>query len=168
MTDCGREADVFEALTSSRWPDACSPDLSAHVVACQGCADLVRVVLALGEDQAAAARTAPVPSAPIVWWRAQMRARREAAEAANRPITVVQGIALASAIAILLASAGAALAFFEGTLPAFQNVVDTVKTFVPAASAEPLLTPHTLAIATLIAIWLIGAPLVAYLACSDD
>jgi hypothetical protein len=168
VTDCGREEEVFEALTSARWPDACSRDLSTHVAACPACADLVQVVLALTADQAAAVPTAPVPSSAVVWWRAQMRARQEAAQAASRPITVVQGIALASAIALLLATAGAALAFFKGTVPTIQTMVETARTFVPASSTEPLLTPHTVAIALLIAIWLLAAPLVAYLACADD
>jgi len=167
-TDCGGEVELLEALTSGRWPDACTPELREHVTTCQSCADLVEVVLALTRDHADLARTAPVPSPAIVWWRAQMRARREAAEAASRPITVVQGLALASAIAVLLATAGAAFAFFEGTLPTMQSLLETAKTFVPASSTEPLLTPHTVTIAMLIAAWVIAVPLVAYFACADD
>ena len=57
--------------------------------------------------EAAFARTeAAPPSSAIVWWRAQMRARQEAALAAERPITIVHGLAIA-------AGAGLALSFIR-------------------------------------------------------
>ena len=48
---------------------------------------------------------AHLPSASHIWWRAQVRARLEAVEEAERPITVAQALA-AVALAALAASAG--------------------------------------------------------------
>ena len=45
---------------------------------------------------------AALPDPGIVWWRAQLRARREAAVAAGRPITGVQVLAAACALAVLV------------------------------------------------------------------
>ena len=44
-----------------------------------------------------------MPASGMVWWRAQMRARREAARTAARPITVVQLIAGLAAAALVIA-----------------------------------------------------------------
>ena len=46
---------------------------------------------------------ANVPSAGQVWWRAQMRARAEAAEAAARPLFVAQAVACAAVVGVLVA-----------------------------------------------------------------
>lgn len=57
--------------------------------------------------EAAMARTeAAPPSSAIVWWRAQMRARQEAAQAAERPITIVHGLAIASGAGLMLGLLG--------------------------------------------------------------
>ena len=48
-----------------------------------------------------------MPSAGAVWWRATIRARAEAARAAGQPITLLQGIAAATAVGLFVALAGA-------------------------------------------------------------
>ena len=59
---------------------------------------------------------AVVPDSGRVWWLAQMRARREAAHAAGRPITAAQVIALACAMGLLGACFGATSAWFQSAL----------------------------------------------------
>lgn len=49
---------------------------------------------------------ARVPTAEIVWWRAQMRAREEAARAAARPILFTQALAVAALIGLLVSVVG--------------------------------------------------------------
>jgi hypothetical protein len=128
FAECPREQEVIDALTTMQWPERCGDELRAHVAACQGCTDIVGTVSTLSDAWTDARADAHVPASGMVWWRAQMRARREAARAAARPITVVQGIAglaglvlLASALAFLspwvAASFAAALSMFSISLP---------------------------------------------------
>ena len=71
---------------------------------------------AIAAEAAAARREAAPPSSAIVWWRAQMRARQEAAQAVERPLTIVHAVAIACGIGLLLSVAGIALALVKGTL----------------------------------------------------
>ena len=56
------------------------------------------VAEAIAAEAAQARREAAPPSSAIVWWRAQMRARQEAAQAAGRPITIVASIAVIGSV----------------------------------------------------------------------
>ena len=105
-TWCPREAELWEAITAGRWPDATNTDLWAHVNACATCRDVALVSSSLSTEASAARREAAPPSSAIVWWRAQMRAKQEAALAAERPITIVQGLAAAIALGLGVALAG--------------------------------------------------------------
>jgi uncharacterized membrane protein YdbT with pleckstrin-like domain len=69
--------------------------------------DDVMLAEALRADYLEACRTAPVPSAGLVWWRASLRARADAARNAERSLTVVHG-----AIGVTLAGAVCAAAGF--------------------------------------------------------
>lgn len=59
--------------------------------------------------------TAEPPSSARVWWRAQMRARQEAAQAASRPLTIVHAIAIACAAGLLGGVGTIAIAWLRGT-----------------------------------------------------
>jgi hypothetical protein len=102
-TECSREQDVVDAVSSGRWPERCDEDLRAHVAACAICAEVATVALALQTDHEAAWRDARVPPSGRVWWRAEMRARQEAARKAAQPITLVFGVAAACAVGVVVA-----------------------------------------------------------------
>jgi hypothetical protein len=51
-------------------------------------------------------RHARVPTPEIVWWRAQMRARQEAARQEARPILLSQALAVAALIGLLVSVIG--------------------------------------------------------------
>jgi hypothetical protein len=51
-------------------------------------------------------RQARVPTPEIVWWRAQMRAREDAARAAARPIVFGQALAVAALLGLLVSAVG--------------------------------------------------------------
>jgi hypothetical protein len=68
------------------------------------------VAEAIAAEAALARSEAAPPSSAIVWWRAQMRARQEAALAAGRPITIVHALAIAAGAGLMLSVAGYALA----------------------------------------------------------
>jgi len=102
---CEREPDLVEALTSGRWPDACGEDLCRHAAACPVCAEVVLVAQALEQESTQARMEVALPTAGLVWWKAQMRARREAIDRAAQPIAIVEGLAWVSAAVCLLGTA---------------------------------------------------------------
>ena len=75
MTSCHREADLLEVIADrgAAWRNAANPDLVMHVGSCALCRDLADVAGALHEDQARLIQGASVPSAGLVWWRANIR-----------------------------------------------------------------------------------------------
>ncbi len=152
--ECKFEAEVLAAVVQSRWPDRADADLRAHVSICPICAEVAAVAGAIDEANERMRPEAVVPPAGRVWWQAQIRARREAAEAAGRPITAAQVIALAVAAGLLGACFGASSAWF-------QSVLREIMAFVPAAAA--LATEHLVWIAAMGAA-LLAAPTAVYLA----
>lgn len=88
--DCPREPDLIDVLTTGRWPDRCDDDLRRHVTSCEGCQDMVAILEPIGDAWTLTRADAHIPASGMVWWRAQMRARQEAARAAERPVTVAQ------------------------------------------------------------------------------
>jgi hypothetical protein len=102
MTPCRYEADVLAAVADGSW-DHAPEALKTHVTTCRTCSDLALVSQLLKTDHAAMVAEANVPSAGQVWWRAQVRARAEAAEAAARPLFVAQALACAAVVGLLVA-----------------------------------------------------------------
>src|SRR4030095_2380981 len=74
-----------------------------HIAQCTICADVLEVALALHEDRASAHVQAQIPSADLMWWRAEIRARQEAVRKASRPISFVAAFGAASAIGVVVA-----------------------------------------------------------------
>jgi hypothetical protein len=111
---------------------------------------------------------ARVPSAAHVWWRAQMRARQEAAAAAARPIAVAQGVAAASAAGL----AAAAIAFGWAawswpdwlTTAAFSQFAESHAGDWMAIAAR---APEVALAVTSVAAGLVLMPLAVYLVLSD-
>jgi hypothetical protein len=67
--------------------------------------------------EASAARTeATPPSGAIVWWRAQMRARQEAAQLADKPIAIVHAVAIACGVGLALSLLGIVIAAVRGSV----------------------------------------------------
>jgi len=93
VTECPREGDAFEAVAFGRWPAHVTRELLAHVAGCPICRDVVDVAAPLQDDRRLLMRAIDPPGAGIVWWRATIRARAEAAHTAMQPITVLQGVA---------------------------------------------------------------------------
>ena len=137
----------------------------AFVTDCPSCAEIAAIAQAFTDDRNALLREAQVPSSAIVWWRAQMRSRREAAEAAAQPITWIQGIALACAAGILIALVG----FFA---PTFMKALEwAMGTTLPAPSfslpsvalpEEPLTNPIVIALVAELGLSAIVLPVVLY------
>jgi hypothetical protein len=73
------------------------------------------VAEAIAAEAALARAEAAPPSSAIVWWRAQMRARQEAALAADRPIRIVHALAIACGAGLALSLIGTAVAGVRGS-----------------------------------------------------
>ena len=99
--ECKYETDVLDAVASGRWPDRLEPELRDHSASCSICREVAMVSSVYRDDYATAMEHAHVPSAGLVWWKAELRARREAVRVASRPITLVTGIAGVGAVVVL-------------------------------------------------------------------
>ena len=95
--ECPREAELLDSLHNC-WPEGCPDGLCSHAEACAACGSLLEVALALRGEHAESVHEASVPSSAVMWWRLQMRARREATVRAFQPIAVVQAVTLACAV----------------------------------------------------------------------
>ena len=158
-TECLREQDVMDAVASGRWPERSDADLRHHVEGCNICQDVAAVFSALSTERDEAWEAVSVPASSVVWWRAQIRAREEAARAAERPIAVTQGIAVACLVAAAVVliplawpsmkySAAAVTGAIEWIMPraaavsnAFALVTGTALPILPFAAASLLLAP---------------------------
>jgi predicted anti-sigma-YlaC factor YlaD len=103
MTDCPLDRDVLGAVMSGHWLDESSSELRAHAEDCPVCRETAAMSSLLGIERDAAMLEADPPSAGQVWWRAQMRARAEAAHTAERPLLIAQGLGAACILGIVAA-----------------------------------------------------------------
>ena len=74
------------------------------------------VAEAIAAEASIATSEAQPPSSAIVWWRAQMRARQEAAQLVERPLTIVHALAISCGIGVLAALVGTTIAGVKGSL----------------------------------------------------
>jgi hypothetical protein len=107
---CEHEREVADLLHHGFWPDACPPELRAHVETCKICSDLLLVTQTFQRDRKLAAEIPVLESAGALWWRAQLRRRSAAIETMTRPILGAQMFAFVIAFvvtaAILVGEAG--------------------------------------------------------------
>lgn len=163
---CEHEGAVLAQMMDAPWSDA-PRELQAHVARCDTCRDLLDVASALREDHAQALLQVHVPSAGQVWWRAELRARQDAAARAARPITLAAGVAAACFVGVL-ASVGGALSWWvlgwarqQELIAVLLASVETVGDIVPGAGAW-------LALLLVLGLGLLAAPLAVYFAVHDE
>ena len=174
--ECEMEAEVLAAIAESRWPDAkmdptpnttLGADLQAHAAQCPICADVVAVagaILSVRQDLRSAA---DVPDASRIWWQAQLRARREAAVTAGRPITAAQLIAFGCAVGLLGACFGATSEWFQAGLKWVAARIAALHQGELIPSVTALLTEHFAIALTITAAFLL-IPAALYLAVGRD
>jgi hypothetical protein len=170
FVECTREQEVLDALTADCAVDQWGEDLRRHVDACGVCRDIVAVALPLLAEHHAAVDDGHPPSSGIVWWRATMRARQEAAQAATRPITVVQRVALASGVALftlMLSAAAPTLSGWFGGLSAFGSIGEVTLPQVDLSSLMPSTGTGLLLVGACLVCLLLG-PLAVYFATDDE
>jgi hypothetical protein len=119
--DCPREDDVLLMVSTGRWPSGAPAELREHATDCQVCAELGAAAAAIGVEAAGPAPA--LPTAGTVWWRAQLRARQDAAAKVARPITAAQMLALAALVGAAGAVFGATTEWFQRSLRSVGRVV---------------------------------------------
>ena len=152
--ECEREQEILDAVAAGRWPHGGVNELQLHTSACASCRDLVTVALAIASDHAIAARNAHVPTSGVAWWRAQRRAREEAARKATRAVTAVQAASVAIGIVAAIAVVSA-MSVPSDLWSAFLSSVQTV-------------TPWWIPFGVALTAWLVLAPVALYFAVADD
>ena len=164
--ECEFEADVLSAVLQSRWPERAEDGLREHVKTCAICSDVAAVA---GAIECAREDTAPraLPESGLVWWKAQMRARREALETVARPITAIQVAAFACALVLMGACIGATSNWFQSGLKwvSAELAGFDLNTFIPYAAA--LISGHVLLALCMVAMVFL-VPVAVYLAIGKD
>ena len=97
---CQREPELLAALTSSELSD----ELRAHVETCPECHEAEQVwtyLASLGAEH----DTAPLPSPGLIWWRAQLAAKRKQAEESVAAIKLANKTAVALTLALICLAA---------------------------------------------------------------
>jgi hypothetical protein len=164
---CQHEQDLLDAIATRRWPSRADRTLVDHVAACRLCADVAEVALAFLDDRDRGSAEPSVPPASLVWWKAQVRAREEAARLAARPILLIQIVATVCAAAASLALAPAASSWMRELLATFGATgwsalpPDLSVSWILGAAAYvtlPLLA---------VGVWIVVAPVVVYLALDE-
>ncbi len=166
--ECAREEEVVGAVLGQRWPEACDEELQVHVTACAVCSDVVIIASMLREDRELARRHVQVPAAGQVWWRAAVRARLEGAQAAQRPMTWLHGIAGACAAGLFVTAMSTAWPSVQraaGWMGAQDwSVPGGMELATLAGSAVQRGLPFVVAAA----IGIVLTPIALYFALSDD
>ena len=156
--DCIHEQHVVEAVCSGLWPDRCDDDLRTHVSECEVCRDVVAVAQTLRSDSDVALQNVQVPSAGLVWWRSELRARREAVRSAERPIGLVHAFAGACAVGVLFA-------LISRMSPWFGQVLSSAAGLYEVSA---VIFQQHLPLVLLVGVLLVLAPVALYFVFSDE
>lgn len=159
--ECPREQEVIEAVTARRLGD----ELRMHVERCALCRDTADVARAMFDEQDDTWTEAVVPAADVVWLRAQMRARAEAARFASRPVVVVQAIGIACAAGAVAGVIGTIAWWLRSWATWLSSAATVVAT---AQSSLDMAALATRGILLALGVWLVLAPVAVYLAATDD
>jgi hypothetical protein len=167
IAECARETEIVEAVGFGRWPEHC-PELVAHAASCEVCRDLVEVARALHGERDALCREAQPPAAGMVWWRATIRARAEAARTVTQPMSVFQGIAGACIVGAAAGLTSAAWQSMRWVDRIGELALQVESRRADVAAASTFAATHGLPILLALAAGLVLAPLALYLTLADD
>ena len=127
------------------------------------------VAEAIAAEATLAKSEAQPPSSAIVWWRAQMRARQEAAQMVERPLTIVHALAISCGIGVLAALVGTMVAGVKGSLAWVTGIYQSAAASAPAAIASIDLTSRWITVPmTAMLISALVASIAAYFIYADE
>jgi hypothetical protein len=157
--ECVREDEVLMMVSTGRWPEAAPAELRTHADHCEVCRELGLAAAAISND--AEVFMPSLPSSGTVWWRAQLRARREAARQVGRPITAAQMLAFAAMVGVAGAVFGATTQWFQRGLRTLgRSIADGAASIaLPSFSLPQDLS--TVPVSSWIILFVVGAGLIA-------
>jgi hypothetical protein len=167
FVECELESEVLAAVLESRWPGLVEGVLRDHVAACPACSEVVGVACALQHESDELRATAVLPNPGRVWWEAELRARREAAQIASRPITAVQVIVFAAIIGLLAASLRTMYSWFESSVNRIGSGLIGFDDRGLLSSAAALIAQHATVAITVAAVILIVPTAVLFAVARD-
>lgn len=132
---CPHERDVLDLVAVGQWPRRADAALQAHVEECGMCAEVASIATAVRE-WGGDAPPARLPDSSIVWHRAQLRAKTEAARAAARPLWVAQAFALAALI-VAMVWIGPSVAWYSSVWQRLTASAAPASLNVPDATVQP-------------------------------
>ena len=164
--ECAHELDVYDAISTGRWPARVDAELRDHVASCAICTDVVTVAAAFEAEPSTLPADHRLPESGVIWWKAQLRAREDARRTAGRPITVAQAIAFAACLGVAGALFGATSAWFQawiGKLKIFLATLTlpSLPSISLPASVATTIAEHGILVAT-IAAFLVLAPVTVF------
>jgi hypothetical protein len=173
--ECVREAEVLDALFAGRLhPDRLAvgravetEEIEAHVAGCSVCRDVVTVATVFREDRRQALAGVQVPPAGQIWWRAAIRARLEATQAVERPLTWAHGVAAACAAGLTAGAARIAWPTVERGLGWLGDGWSLGPAVAPVAELTAAVAQRTVPF-TILAVCVVLAPVALYLALAED
>jgi hypothetical protein len=123
---------------------------------------------AMASEASHARSEAAPPSGAIVWWRAQMRARREAAQLAEKPIDVVHALAIACGVGVALSLAGIAVAAVRGSFGWLKDAAAFVAPIAAPFAALDLSGPWITLSLTATLVFLVIVSIAAFFVLADE
>ena len=183
MIECPFESEVLEAVAAARLkpgattetgrqPAMVGPgfspaaqELAQHLDVCASCHDAAVVAAALRDEQDAAWEDAALPSAQVVWLRAQLHARAEATRVASRPIAIVQALGAACLIGAIAALIGTTFWWLRSWVAWLGDAAAVVAN---APGTFEMATLASRGILLAVGVWLVLAPVAVYLATIED
>ena len=157
--ECRHEQEVVEAVLAGQWPGSSDTDLRSHVEVCAICKDVVEVAHALNQDSKLAGEGIQLPSAGLVWWRSELRTRREAMRAAERPLKLVHAFGAACGLGVFAA-------LVMQLSPWARQMFATIAGLSVSETATALMQQH-LPIVLGLGVLLVLAPVAVYFVFSD-
>jgi len=94
LRTCERENEMLTVLRSGGWPAAADAELRTHVAGCASCSEVMRVKAGLMQMRAETMSAAPLETAGVLWWKAQVRRRYAAQRRLEKPVRGAQVFAL--------------------------------------------------------------------------
>jgi hypothetical protein len=156
-------------VSTGRWPESAPTELRQHADHCQVCRELGLAAVAIGLEAEGLASLSnetegsvpTLPSSGTVWWRAQLRARQEAARQVARPITAAQLLAFAAMVGVAGAVFGATTQWFQRGLRTLgRSIADGVASLpLPSLSLPQDLS--TVPMSSWIILCVVGVGLIA-------
>lgn len=93
IPQCDREQNVIDALKSGRWDGPWGEEIRKHAAGCTVCTEVLLVATAMRREDELTHSAVRLPGAGLVWWKAQLAARRAAEQRATEPIAWAERLA---------------------------------------------------------------------------